>query len=397
VNFLSSHLLQLFNVSRLIDEFAGKINGSRPPKCAFFPVFMENKNPSTKVLQELREQLLADAQLDTNFLVLTLSSCIIATLGLLMDSSAVIIGAMIIAPLMMPLRALALGALDADFQLLRQSLITLGMGTLVAILISALVGGIFQVPALSFGSEILARSKPNLADLGVALAAGAISGFAKIRPQIGDALAGTAISVALMPPLCVVGIGISQRAGTVSGGAFLLYSTNFLGITLACILVFIWGGYAIDSQKMRQAVGWFIGLISLLILPLFLSLFNLIQRERLEGIIRDNLQRRTITFGQQTRLISLDVRWSYPWSQTPSKLTLVVQAIPDREPVTSQQVKNVEDYLQERMGRKFKITVQVSQFVEITSDEPKPSPLSDDTNDLIIDPTTEDPSTTISP
>ena len=83
---------------------------------------------------------------------------------------------------MMPLRGLALALLDADGQMLRRSLVTLAIGTIVSILISGLVGGLFRVPASSFSTEILARTEPTLADLAIALAAGGMSGFAKIRP-----------------------------------------------------------------------------------------------------------------------------------------------------------------------------------------------------------------------
>lgn len=103
---------------------------------------------------------------------------------------------MIIAPLILPLRGLALRALERDVRLFRQSLISVTVGTGCAIALSWLVGRAFNLPASEFTPEILAGTQPNLADLGVAVAAGAISGFAKIRPKISDALAGTAIAVA---------------------------------------------------------------------------------------------------------------------------------------------------------------------------------------------------------
>ncbi|ACK70075.1 conserved hypothetical protein [Gloeothece citriformis PCC 7424] len=362
---------------------------------------------TTQALEKLYQELLEDSQLNTNFMALAVSACIIATLGLLMNSTAVIIGAMIIAPLMMPLRGLALGALEADLKLLGQSLSTLAIATIVAILISGSVGRIFGVPALSFGSEILARTQPNLADLGVALAAGGISGFAKIRPRISDALAGTAIAVALMPPLCVVGISLSQWDLGAAGGAFLLYLTNFLGITLACMLVYIWGGYALDIRKMSFALLWFMSLTGALIFPLFVSFINLIEQAKLQGIIKELLTYRTVTFGQQTELNRLQVQWSLPWSKKPSKLTLFVQETANQKSLTPNQVKKVEEFLEEKLNKSFKITVLVSPYLRITADEPKapqpfPTPLlnpsnSINTDDLIIAPTPDNPTTTTSP
>ena len=327
--------------------------------------------------EKLRQELLEEAQLDTNFLVLNLSSCVIATLGLLINSAAVIIGAMLIAPLMLPLRGLSLGALDTDRQLVRTSLTTLVVGTLVAIIISGLVGGIFGLPATSFGQEILGRTQPNLADLGIAVAAGAISGFAKIRRKLSDALAGTAISVALMPPICVVGIAISQQAWQLSSGAFLLYITNLLGITLACVLIFILGGYYLNYSQTSQAIGGFLAMTGMLIFPLFISFGNLLHQERFEGEIKNILERKTVTVGQQSELVGLEVQWpTFPWSQDYPVILLTVRENTEN-PITPTQVRLVERLIERNLGQRFKLVFRVSQLREVRGDYESPlsSPL----------------------
>lgn len=326
--------------------------------------------------EKLRQELLEDSTLNLNFLVLVITSCIIATLGLLTNSAAVIIGAMIIAPLMNPLRGLALGALDADRILLRQSFITLGVGTGLSILTSGVIGWLFQIPALSFGSEILARTQPTLADLGVALAAGGVSGFAKIRPKVSDVLAGTAIAVALMPPLCVVGIALSQQSLPYSSGAFLLFLTNLLGITLACMITFIWGGYALDLRHMRRAVLWFMACTSIILIPLWLSLISLIRQEQLKATLKEILQRETITVGQQTQLSSITLfrQRSFPWEK-PSDVIILTVTNKSEQPLTPKQVKALEDFLQQRVGRKLTLVVRVFEFREVMADSPSPSPL----------------------
>ncbi|MBW4595831.1 MAG: DUF389 domain-containing protein [Brasilonema angustatum HA4187-MV1] len=82
------------------------------------------------------------------------------------------------------------------------------MLTLVAVVLAWLIGSLVGLP--EFGSEVVARCQPTLLDLGIAIAAGAISGYAKVQPKISSSLAGTAIAVALMPPICVIGFGLSQ-------------------------------------------------------------------------------------------------------------------------------------------------------------------------------------------
>ncbi|MGP0128801.1 MAG: DUF389 domain-containing protein [cyanobacterium endosymbiont of Rhopalodia musculus] len=326
---------------------------------------------SPEALDKLRQELLEEAKLETNFLVLTFSSCIIASLGLLMNSAAVIIGAMLIAPLMLPLRALALGALDTNGKLLETSLLTLSVGTLTSILISGLVGGLFGVPAASFGGEILARTQPNLADLGVAVMAGGISGFAKIQRKISDALAGTAISVALMPPLCVVGIALSQQDWQLSSGSFLLYLTNLLGITLSSLFIFTLGGYYLNYSRTGKALGGFFVMTGLLIFPLFISFWNLIQEERFEADIKKILQNQTITVGQQTELIKFEVQWTRaPWSKKRPTVFLTVQENADN-PVTPNQVRLVETLLERSLGKKFKLVFLASELREVRADQEK--------------------------
>lgn len=324
------------------------------------------------IREKLQQELLDEAELDTEFLVLTITSCFIATLGLLMNSAAVIIGAMLIAPLMLPLRGLALGMLDTDRLLVKISLITLIIGTMTSMIISGLVGGFFGLPEASFGSEILGRTQPNLADLGVAVAAGAISGFAKIRRKLSDALAGTAISVALMPPLCVVGIALSQHSLPLASGAFLLYLTNLLGITLSCIIIFIFGGYYLNYSQTSQALSGFVAMTGILVFPLFISFGNLLRQEKFEGKIKTLLQNRTVTVGQQSELVGLTVQWpTFPWSKEYPIILVTVQENV-KNPITPTQVSLVEQLIKNELGQKFKLVFRVSQLREVVADYERP-------------------------
>ncbi len=324
------------------------------------------------IREKLQQELLDEAELDTEFLVLTVSSCVIATLGLLMNSAAVIIGAMLIAPLMLPLRGLALGMLDTDRLLVRSSLMTLMVGTITAIIISGMVGGFFSLPEASFGSEILGRTEPNLADLGVAVAAGSISGFAKIRRKLSDALAGTAISVALMPPLCVVGIAVSQQSLPLASGAFLLYLTNLLGITLSCIIIFILGGYYLNYDQTSQALSGFVAMTAILVFPLFISFGNLLRQERFEGKIKTLLENKTVTVGQQSELIALQVQWpTFPWSKDYPIIIVTVQEN-TKNPITPTQVGLVEQLIKKELEKKFKLVFRVSQLREVVADYERP-------------------------
>lgn len=302
----------------------------------------------------LVEQELAEEGLPgPNYMFLVFASCIIATLGLLANSTAVIIGAMIVAPLMLPIRALAFGVLRGDPHRVEVAGIALGLGVAVAISLSALLGWLVGLP--EFGSEVAARTSPNLLDLGVALAAGAVSGQAKLKPTISDAVAGTAIAVALMPPLCTVGLSLSVGHGAGAWGAFLLFLTNLLGIALACMLSFVWGGMAAGRKRTRRALGWTTALTALVVLPLGYSSFQLVNQARTAALAKHLLLTGTATFGNRMELLESRVDWA---SKAP-ELHLTVRT-PDLP--SPKQVGLLEAFLAQRTGQHFRLVFEVSRL-----------------------------------
>ncbi len=151
------------------------------------------------------QQLQTESMPDLSYLILIVSSCAIATFGLLSHSTAVIIDAMIIAPLMIPIRGLAFEALAGNVVLFRRGLIAITLRTVFAVALAWVLGLVVGIS--NFGSEVLAQSEPTLLDLGIAIVAGGISGYAKVQPKISESLAGTSVAVALMPPIGVIGLG----------------------------------------------------------------------------------------------------------------------------------------------------------------------------------------------
>ncbi|MEG5185521.1 DUF389 domain-containing protein [Microcoleus sp. B4-C3] len=298
--------------------------------------------------------MLEESTLNINYLVLILGSCIIATFGLLSNSAAVIIGAMIIAPLMLPIRGLAFGAVEGNVIIFRKGLVALAVGTVLAIFLACFLGALVQIP--DFGSEVLARSKPTLLDLGIAIAAGGISGYAKVQPKVSATLAGTAIAVALMPPICVIGLGLSQANWSLSLGASLLYLTNLLGITLSCMLTFLMAGYT-PLHRARKAIFWALALTAILVIPLGVSFAELIEQAQLEASLKRALLNRTITF-QRVELIATDTNWL----TKPPEVRLIVRS---SEALTPKQVQLLEAFVEKEMGQPFTLIFQVSQVEEV--------------------------------
>ncbi len=323
---------------------------------------------SPQELNHLQCKLMDDSELDANYIVLTIGSCAIATFGLLSNSAAVIIGAMIIAPLMLPIRALAFGALEGEVDLFREALKAVAVGTLLGVSLSFLICWGSQIS--DYGGEVLARSRPTLLDLGIAIAAGGISGFAKIQPKLSSAIAGTAIAVALMPPLCVVGIGLSQGFTqgdwSLSRGAFLLYLTNLLGITLACMVAFLIAGYT-PLARAGRGLSVTLMLTSLLLLPLGISFLELVRQDRLETILREKLLRDTTTF-QRVQLVAIAINWQ----TNPPEATLEVRMRRGAEPITPKQVKLLEAFVLKKMKRPFKLLFTLSPLEFVTSEDLNP-------------------------
>jgi uncharacterized hydrophobic protein (TIGR00271 family) len=194
--------------------------------------------------EDVGQKLRLEAYPDFGYYLLVLLSCIIATEGLLVNSAAVIIGAMLVAPLMSPIIGLGFSSLFGDTNTLQKAGTGLALGSGLAILLSAFVTWFniqlpffyFQIDSLP--PEILSRTQPSPIDLIIALAGGLAAAFARAMPNISAALPGVAIATALMPPLCTVGIGIALRRWDVAGGAFLLFTTNAVTIAFSSTLVF---------------------------------------------------------------------------------------------------------------------------------------------------------------
>jgi len=210
--------------------------------------------PVTKErVAEVQLQLREQSTPDFDYFVLVLLSCMIATLGLLIDSAATIIGAMLVAPLMSPILGIGLASIRGDTTLLRDAAAALLRGALLAIILSVIIVRINS--ALPFVSmqdlprEVLSRTRPSPIDLGVALAGGLAATFALVQPQLSAALPGVAIATALMPPLCVVGVGIAMGRWDVAGGALLLFLTNAVTIAASAIFLFYVTGFSLGRKQ----------------------------------------------------------------------------------------------------------------------------------------------------
>lgn len=245
---------------------------------------------TTEEFEELFKVLRENATVTSSFVVMMILSTLIATFGLFGDSSPVIIGAMILAPIISPIVSFSMGMVRYDVNMLKSGLITILIGTLVSLIFAAGVSLI--IPLKIITPEIDARLSPTLLDMGIAVASGVAAAYAHAKSGIAKSLAGVAIAVALVPPLSVAGIGIGWWDWEIFSGAILLYLTNLAGIIMFAGITFLFLGFAPFKRAKMGLIYTFV-IIAMVMIPLSIS-FNRIRMEaritnQLEGSIVDEI------------------------------------------------------------------------------------------------------------
>ena len=320
-------------------------------------------------LDKLRRSYDGDDAVDESYVVLTIGASLIATLGLLANNAAVVIGAMVVAPWILPLRALVFGSLIGDRKLLLRAVATLGIGVAITTLLSmglGLIAGNMDLLRV-VPKEITARLQPNLLDLGIALAAGAIATYAKVNPGAVSSMAGTAIAVALVPPVCVMGIMLAAGELDDAQGAGLLFSANLLGILIGGIIVLA-TREPYFREKLRTQNRSRLPLLIALVLAISVGekLYGRLKRHvyavkiedakvRIEGGIRSYLKRQTTTFGNNKSLDVASISFDWPdyWERHRSPQLQVVVRVTDPTTPSYKQVQYIQDRINEKMGKNF--------------------------------------------
>jgi len=223
------------------------------PVSRFFRFLRAHGEAHPKALESsalLLQRQNANSTLNARFITMLSLACVIASLGLMVDSAVTVIGAMLIAPLMKPITALAFGIVTGNGRLALRALLTVGSGILIVLLLAAGSEFVFELRGTT--SEILARTRPSLIDLGVAVAAAIAATYAAARSDVADSLPGVAIAVSLVPPLCVTGIGLSVGEWQVAVGSFELFAVNLSAIIFCAGIVFLIDGY---GKRLRALPG----------------------------------------------------------------------------------------------------------------------------------------------
>ena len=322
-------------------------------------------------LDALHRSYDGEARLNESFIVLTIGASLIASLGVLANNAAVVIGAMVVAPWILPLRVTVFAVLSGQARLVSRSLITLAAGAGTTLFLSMGLGLIARSQGLllaeALPEQVTARLEPNILDLGIALAAGAVATYAKVNPGAVSSMAGTAIAVALVPPVCVMGLMLSAQDLSGAQGAALLYAANLLGILIGGISVLaIREPYFREKLRRRRRsrlpVLLAVGLAVLVGQKLYeryeRHLFKLKQeaaKEQIESDIRYYLKNETLTFGanEALELEKIDFDWPNYWEQNRAPTLQVVVRVTDPTTPSYKQVQEIQDNINSKLSWQF--------------------------------------------
>lgn len=241
-----------------------KSGGRRPPLLknpkVSYNVFMSFtqelfKTTSNEHKQSAVKKLIENSFPSADFYLMVVLSVAMASFGLIMDSAAIIIGSMLIAPVLYPILSSAMGFIIFSDTLTFKSVKTLIKSMVIAVATAFIIGIIFGDPDMIRSAvEIQSRTSIGINHILVAIVAGLASAFALVKPKMSETLPGIAISVALVPPLAVTGIGLAVFDFGMAKGSFALFAVNVIGVLIASALVFSLMNFYTVRKGATQAI-----------------------------------------------------------------------------------------------------------------------------------------------
>ena len=298
----------------------------------YFDIHFERADDAT-----ISKRLIGGAKIKGPALVILILSMFIASIGLNMNSTAVIIGAMLISPLMGPILATGFGFATLNFTVVKSAILRLSLQITIAVLASALYFYISPVQAAT--SELLARTEPNIFDVFIAIFGGLAGIIGQTRKTLDNVIPGVAIATALMPPLCTAGYGLANGNWQYFIGAGYLFFINAFFIFFAAFIV-LKGVYSLPFHKQAEEVNRRNQLIFLVIglimaIPSIYAGYDMTikysESNHIEQFIKTNIN-------QDGRRLVID----YSLDQTNKLVDIVVIGAP----VTSEERAQLDDKLQ---------------------------------------------------
>jgi uncharacterized hydrophobic protein (TIGR00271 family) len=308
----------------------------------------------------IHESITSGASLSVSYLAMNVAAALIAGFGLMENSPAVIIGAMLIAMLYGPIVGIGLGLAEADLQLLGRSLLAEVVGAVFVLAAGLLIG--IASRDLSIGSEILARTSPNVVDLLVALIGGLAGGFTFVSTGLSGVVVGVAIAISLVPPLTACGILLARHSLSLASGAFLLFLANFAAIALGAMLTFLLAGHRpAAAAKAKKVLVPRLVCIALVLLLAF-HLTGTLRRTSAQSMMQSNIRKALapeIAKIPGARLVDVTL------ARRDGKISVWAVARTPK-PISPEQVARLNDLANHVAGREVGLTVRSVITAETT-------------------------------
>jgi uncharacterized hydrophobic protein (TIGR00271 family) len=305
--------------------------------------------------QQVRQQVDADGAFTERYALMCALSAGIATLGLLQSSSAVVIGAMLVSPLMSPIAKLGFSFASLDARHAQNAARVLAIGAGIGIALGMLLT--WLSPIRNATPEIIARTAPTLLDLAIAVLSGLAGGYATVHRR-GETAIGVAIATALMPPLAVVGYSLAVARWDFAAGATLLFLTNLAAIAFSFALVARIRGVARPIARVEFKLGHVVlGVLAFLALaaPLALTLRRVAQESAATLAARQEIS--SLFAIDANQVVQLSTSWAN--LETPHISATAI---------TPRFVADAENTLSERLGRRLRTNVDIQVQQIVTSD-----------------------------
>ncbi len=322
-------------------------------------IWRHKKFISNVAHEDIVLSVIEDGRMTSRYSFMVLMSCAIAILGLLLSSPAVIIGAMLISPLMGPIMSMGFSLCVFDLKQMKKALEAIVIGFLLSVIISYLIVTIS--PLTDPTPEIMARTQPNLFDLMVAIFSGLAGGYATIK-QKGATIVGVAIATALMPPLAVVGYGVATGSWNIAQGAFFLFMTNLLAISLSVTALAKWYGFG--SHNSAKHTLWqtvmILSVFVLLSIPLGISLMNIAHQTYITKTTKAEINKHFE--GASSRISNFSISFNKNGDVGVECLVVTDAYSPEAE-------HNVKNSLEKSIGKSVKLSLD--QIVVAKEDQEK--------------------------
>ena len=314
-------------------------------------ILFSQKIHKHQAISEIHE----DLEFDESYFVQLFFSTIIACFGMLLGSTAVVIGAMIIAPIFMPILGLSVGILTTRDRTLQRSIIVLA-GSVSLVLLLTFVLTIFT-PIRETNPEILSRTNPTILDLFIALSSAVLGVLSYFYEKIGKSIAGVAISISLLPPLVASGIGLAFRDAEIFTKALILFGANTSAIIFAGIVTL----YILkvrphrEEEQARFRIGVLLSSISILAISIPLTVYFTasIQETTERRLIIDTLNSQITSIHPEAEFEDITVTFNDPIEVSGTLL------LPEQVALTLDQESAINQSLVEQVGRSLELKFNI--------------------------------------